>query len=70
MVWPPYKSMQSQNFRPQINVEELGVVTEKFLARVNTDWGDMKNTCLARVRMRGFDRSATFEYCVREDVDF
>lgn len=70
MLSPPYKNLQSQKFRPQVNVEELGVVTDKFLVRVNTNWGDMKNTCMARVRMRGLDRSATFEYCLREDVDF
>lgn len=70
MLSPPYENLQSQKFRPQVNVEELGVVTDMFLVRVNTNWGDMKNTCLARVKMRGLDRSATFEYCVKEDVDF
>lgn len=61
MLSPPYKNPQSQKFRPQANVEELRVVTDKFLVRVNTNWGDMKNTCLATVRMRGLDRSATFD---------
>lgn len=69
MLSPPYKN-QSQKFRPQVNVKELGVVTDMFLVRVNTNWGDMKNTCLARVRMRGLDRSANFEYLVGEGVDF
>lgn len=69
MLSPPYKKLQSQKFQPQVNVEELRAVTDMFLVMVNTNWGDMKNTCLVRVRMRGLDRSATFEYCVREDVD-
>lgn len=70
MLSPPCKTLQSQKFRPQVNVEELGVVTDMFLVRVNTNWGDMKKTCLVRVRMRGLDRSARFESCVRDEVDF
>lgn len=39
------------------------------MLRVNTNWGDSRNTCLARVRMRGLDRSATFKYLIRENED-
>lgn len=64
MLSTPYKTLQSQKFRPEVNVEELRVVTDMFLVRVNINWGDMKNMCLVRVRMRGLDGRATFEYCV------
>lgn len=64
MLSPPYKTLQSQKFQPQVNVEELRVVTDMFLVRVNINWGDMKNMCLVRVRMRGLDGRATFENCV------
>lgn len=69
MLSSPYKKTPSQKFRPQVNVEEVGFVTDMFLLRVNTNWGDPRNTCLVRVRMRGLDRSATFEYLERDDGD-
>lgn len=50
-----------QSFRPPITVDHLNVAIDKFVIRVNSNWGDLAHTCLYRVRMRGIDESETFE---------
>ncbi len=46
-----------QKFRPNVDLERLGVVSDKFAVRVNSNWGDREQTCLYRTKMRGIDRS-------------
>lgn len=57
---------QVQDFQPPINLNLLKVASDHFVVRVNSNWGDNAETCLAQVRMQGIARG-TEEYLEQPD---
>ncbi|KAL6719301.1 hypothetical protein ACLMJK_003540 [Lecanora helva] len=41
---------------------ETGVTTDKFVIRVNSNWGNVDFTCINRFKMYGLDASGIFDY--------
>lgn len=51
-----------QHFQIPVDLNSLGVVVQKQVIRVNSNWGNVDRTCLVRVRLHGEDPSAPTEY--------
>lgn len=47
---------QVQEFQPPIDLNLLKVASDHFIVRVNSNWGDKSETCLAHVRLQGIAR--------------
>ncbi len=56
-----------QGFWPPLDLSAFGVTSHLFAVRVNSNWGDVDSTCLARVYMKGIDRSGRDEFLERPD---
>lgn len=44
---------QVQDFQPPIDLNLLKVASDRFIVRVNSNWGDKAETCLVHVRLQG-----------------
>lgn len=57
---------QAQDFQPPIDLNLLKVASDHFVVRVNSNWGDRAETCLAQVRLQGIARGKE-EYLEQPD---
>lgn len=57
---------QVQDFEPPIDLNLLKVASDHFVVRVNSNWGDKAETCLAQVRLQGIARGKE-EYLEQPD---
>lgn len=55
-----------QDFQPPIDLNLLKVASDHFVVRVNSNWGDSAETCLAQVRLQGIARGKE-EYLEQPD---
>ncbi len=55
-----------QDFQPPIDLNLLKVASDHFIVRVNSNWGDSAETCLAHVRLQGIARGKE-EYLEQPD---
>lgn len=63
-VWVPigqwtyniWAAEQVQDFQPPIYLNLLNVTSNHFVVRVNSNWGNKAETCLAQVRLQGIAR--------------
>ena len=51
-----------QYFQIPVDLDSLGVVVQKQVIRINSNWGNVDRTCLVRVGLHGKDPSAPTEY--------
>lgn len=57
---------QVQDFQSPIDLNLLKVASDHFVVRVNSNWGDKAETCLAQVRLQGIARGRE-EYLEQPD---
>lgn len=55
-----------QDFQPPVDLNMLKVASDHFVVRVNSNWGDRAETCLAQVRLQGIGRGKE-EYLEQPD---
>lgn len=51
-----WAAKQVQDFQPPIDLNLLKISSDKFVVRVNSNWGNVEETCLAQVRLQGTAR--------------
>ena len=56
-----YTNQRQQSFQLPLNLKHHGVSTNTVAVRVNSNWGNIKFTCLSRLRLHGEDRSGIME---------
>ena len=56
-----YTNQRQQSFQLPLNLEHHAVSTNTVAVRVNSNWGNVKFTCLSRLRLHGEDRSGITE---------
>lgn len=68
-IYDIYAYQNVQEFRIPIDLVRLGVTVNEVAIRVNSNWGNVDLTCLARVRMYGKDQSGTEEQLESRDKE-
>lgn len=66
-IYDVYAYENVQEFKIPVDLERFGVVISQVAIRVNSNWGNVDRTCLARVQMYGRDMSGTEEYLETRD---
>ena len=66
-IYNIYDKQNVQGFKLLTPLLEFGVQTDKFVIRVNSNWGNMEYTCINRFRMHGVDTSGIQDY-LEEDA--
>ncbi|KAM0803111.1 hypothetical protein BDR22DRAFT_819319 [Usnea florida] len=56
-----YTNQRQQIFQMPLNLNRHGISTNTIAVRVNSNWGNVKFTCLSRLRLHGEDRSGITE---------
>ena len=56
-----YTNRRQQSFQLPLNLKHHAVSTNTVAIRVNSNWGNVKFTCLSRLRLHGEDRSGITE---------
>ena len=56
-----------QYFKIPLDLASMGVVVKQQVLRVNSNWGDVDQTCLVRVGLHGHDPSTPAEYLEDDD---
>ena len=56
-----YTNQRQQSFQLPLNLKHHGVSTNTIAVRVNSNWGNVKFTCLSRLRLYGEDTSGMTE---------
>lgn len=56
-----HTNQRLQSFLVPLSLADYGVSTDRVAVRVNSNWGNVKYTCLARLRLYGEDTSGIME---------